>query len=160
MSNTDISNSINDIIRTSKGTGTVKTKKISDTHHTFGDLYARERALFRLITCCYPRLAFKSLHHYDEENDPMFNGDFMVGLYTPDGPISYHFKLEFLDDFSHIEFSPKGPRYDGYTEDEKSERINNLCEMIIAGKTEDEVLSMIINNPNLDDSLKPKQLIK
>ena len=63
MSNTDISSSINTIISTSKETGTVKTKRISNTYHTFGDLYARERVLFRLITCCYPRLAFKSLSH-------------------------------------------------------------------------------------------------
>jgi len=104
---TDITEPLNNIIRVNKRAKTVNTKKLSDVHHTFGDLYTRERVLFRLITCIYPRLCFKSLYHYDEENDPMFNGDFMVGMYTPKGPIAYHFKLAYLSDFTHLSFLPK-----------------------------------------------------
>ena len=156
---TDISSSLNDVIKASKAAKTVNTKKISDVHHTFGDLYNRERILFRLITFALPKLSFKSLYHYDEENDPMFNGDFMVGLYTPRGPISYHFKLKYLDDFAHLDFSPRGPRYDNYSEDEKNERINCITQMIEANKTEDEILAEILGNPDLDESLKPPRSI-
>jgi len=130
-------------------------KKISDSHHSFGDLYNREMVLFRCITSFCPKLCFKTLEHYDEENDPMFNGDFMVGIYTPLGPASYHFKLKYLKSFSHIEFQNHGPRYEGYTEEEKNERINYISDLINAGQTQDDILNMINNNPNLDDSLKP-----
>lgn len=153
--NTDISNSLNQIIKTSKETNTITTKKISDTHHTFGDLYTRERILLRLITSIFPTLSFKSLHHYNEESDPMFNGDFMVGLYTPKGPIAYHFKLKYLDEFSHLDFTPNGPKYDNYTEEEKNERLNYMTNMIIAGKTADEIMNEIESNTKLHNSCKP-----
>ena len=160
MDSKDITSSINDIIKVNKQVKTINTKKVSDVYHTFGDLYTRERVLFRLITCIYPRLSFKSLYHYDEENDPMFDGDFMVGLYTPKGPISYHFKLQYLEDFAHLEFLPRGPKYDNYSEEEKNERLNYISEMIISGKTEDDILYDIINNPDLDESFKPFQFTR
>ena len=156
----DLTSSLNQVIKVSKEAKTVNTKEISDVHHTFGDLYNRERVLFRVITCIFPRLSFKSLYHYDEENDPMFNGDFMVGLYTPKGPISYHFKLKYLEDFSHLEFLPRGPKYDNYTEDDKNDRINLVAQMIADNKTEDEILAEIWNNPDLDESLKPPRTIR
>ena len=85
----------------------------------------------------------------------MFDGDFMVGIYTPLGPASYHFKLKYLDAFSHIELQDYGPRYEGYSEDEKNERINYVSDLINSGHTEDDILDLIVNNSNLDDSLKP-----
>ena len=57
-------------------------KKVSDVYHTFEDLYKRELVLFRLVSSLCPKLCFKTRKHYDEENDPMFDGDFMVGIYT------------------------------------------------------------------------------
>ena len=85
----------------------------------------------------------------------MFDGDFMVGIYTPLGPASYHFKLKYLDAFSHLEFQEHGPRYEGYTEEEKNEKINYITNLINSGHTEDDILDMILQNSNLDDSLKP-----
>lgn len=156
----DISSYLNEIIKSHKKGKTINTKNISDGHHTFGELYNRELVLFRLVTSAYPKLSFKSLKHYDEENDPIFNGDFMVGIYTPKGPITYHFKLEYLDSFKHISYIPKGPKYDNYTEDEKNERINYLSDMIISGKTEDDILIEILSNKELDKSYKPIQYTK
>ena len=148
--------SINNDIKDYKNTGN-SVKNVSDVYHTFADLYERERVLFRLITTLCPKLCFKTLKHFDEDNDPMFNGDFMVGLYTPLGPVSYHFKLKFLDYFSHIEFQEYGPRYDGYSEKEKNYRIDYISNLILSGKTQDDILNMIFQNEELDDSLKPIQ---
>ena len=148
---------INGDIRDHKNNGG-SVKKVSDVYHTFEDLYKRELVLFRLISSLCPKLCFKTLKHFDEENDPMFNGDFMVGIYTPLGPASYHFKLRYLDAFSHIEFQDHGPRYEGYTEEEKNERINYITNLINSGYTEDDILDMILHNSNLDYSLKPIEI--
>ena len=145
---------INGAIKEYKNSGK-SVKQVSDVYHTFEDLYKRELVLFRLISSLCPKLCFKTLKHFDEDNDPMFNGDFMVGIYTPLGPASYHFKLKYLDKFSHIEFQDCGPRYEGYTEEEKNERINCVSNLINSGHTEDDIVNLIMCNPNLDDSLKP-----
>ena len=144
----------NDDIKEHKSSGN-SVKQVSDVYHTFEDLYKRELVLFRLISSLCPKLCFKTLKHYDEENDPMFDGDFMVGIYTTVGPASYHFKLKYLDAFSHLEFQEHGPRYEGYTEEEKNEKINYITNLINSGHTEDDILDMILQNSNLDDSLKP-----
>ena len=145
-----------EIIDYKKETGK-SVKEVSDSHHTFGDLYTRDMVLFRCLSAFCPKLCFRTLKHYDEENDPIsnFNGDFMVGIYTPLGPASFHFKLEYFDDFSHIEIQDHGPEYEGYTEEEKNERINYITYLVNAGLTQDDILSMIMNNSDLDDSLKP-----
>ena len=41
--------------------------------------------------------------HFEEETDPMFNGDFIAGINTPQGPATYHIKLEYWDLFNIIE---------------------------------------------------------
>ena len=65
---------INNEIEEQKNSGK-SVKQISDVYHTFEDLYKREMVLFRLVSSLCPKLCFKTLKHYDEENDPMFNGD-------------------------------------------------------------------------------------
>ena len=56
-------------------------KSISDGNHTFADLYFQRMYLFSVICSCYPELSWKSRKHFDEENDPMFNGDFIAGIH-------------------------------------------------------------------------------
>ena len=60
-------------------------KSISDGNHTFADLYFQRMNLLSVICSCYPELSWKSKKHFDEENDPMFNGCFIVGINTPNG---------------------------------------------------------------------------
>ena len=50
--------------------------------------------MFCTICNCFPNLFWKSRKHFDEENDPMFNGDFIAGINTPEGIATYHIKLE------------------------------------------------------------------
>ncbi len=117
--------SINKIIETMKDNNILNTKKVSDKYHTFEELYIQRIYLFSIICNQNKQLAWKSKSHFDEENDPMFNGDFIVGLNTPKGPAAYHCKLEFWDLFDVLEI-PKAPEYDGYTFEEVLERLMSI----------------------------------
>lgn len=120
---------INAIIEKEKSLGTISTKDVSDTHHKFRDLYKQRMILFCVLCRCFPDLSWKSKRHFDEENDPMFNGDFVVGINTPLGVATYHFKLEFWDLFDVKEID-NAPKYDGYTPDDVMERILSLTELL------------------------------
>lgn len=67
---------------------TEDTSKISDGHHTFGELYEHRHALFlalvRQAPCCSPWMSKK--HH----DGTAFAGWFIAGLTTSAGMISYH----------------------------------------------------------------------
>jgi hypothetical protein len=116
---------INAVISTMKDAKILDTKKVSDKWHTFGELYTQRLYLFSIICNQNQDIAWKSKKHFDEENDPMFNGDFIVGLYTPEGPASYHFKMEFWDLFD-VQEIPNAPQYDGYTPQEALERFKSI----------------------------------
>ena len=63
--------------------------------------------------------------HFDEENDPMFEGCFIIGINTPTGEATYHIKLKYWEmfDVPEIEHAPK---YDGYSSDEVLKRLQTL----------------------------------
>ena len=86
----------------------------SDLVPDFKEMYELRARFFRIICNKYPELAFKTKKHFDEENDPMFNGDFLAGIYTPYGVVTYHFKLKYFDDFNVPEIE-RGPRYTNYS---------------------------------------------
>jgi hypothetical protein len=116
---------INELIVAMKDKNILNTKKISDKWHTFGELYIQRLYLFSIICNQNKDIAWKSKRHFDEKNDPMFNGDFIVGLNTPEGPASYHFKIEFWDLFD-VQEIPNAPKYDGYTPDQALERFRSI----------------------------------
>ena len=118
---------INPIIVAMKDTGVLNTKKVSDKYHTFGDLYDHRNYLFSVICSQNKDKSWKSKKHFDEENDPMFNGDFVVGINTPLGVVSYHCKLEFWDLFDDVKEIPNAPEYDGCTQDETFARLRSLA---------------------------------
>lgn len=118
--------SLNKLIATMKDAKVLETKKISDKYHTFGDLYRQRAYLFSVICNQNIEFAWKSKKHFDEENDPMFNGDFVAGITTPLGEVSYHFKLEFWDLFEDIEELDRAPYYDGYSPEDALVRIRSL----------------------------------
>ena len=55
----------------------------------------------------------------------MFNGGFIVGINTPTGIATYHFKLEYWNEFNvpELEYAPK---YDGYSSNDVLVRIKSL----------------------------------
>ncbi len=101
------------------------TKQISDTHHTFEDLYEERTLLFAALCNSTEEFAFKSKKHYDEENDPMYKGDFIAGILTPNGIVSFHIDLKYWDYFQVVELE-KAPVFDGSTPKENRERLVSL----------------------------------
>lgn len=116
---------INAVIASMKDAKILNTKKVSDKWHTFGELYIQRLYLFSIICSQNRDIAWKSKSHFDEQNDPMFDGDFIVGLNTAEGPASYHFKMEFWDLFD-VQEIPNAPRYDGYTPQQALERFRSI----------------------------------
>lgn len=116
---------INNMIYENKKLNIISTKEISDGHHTFGELYKNRIILFCTLCNLLPSISWKSKKHYDEENDPMFSGDFIAGINTPDGIATYHIKLEYWDLFEVQELE-KAPKYDNYSNDEVLRRLLSL----------------------------------
>lgn len=74
-------------------------KEISDGDNTFEDLYKQRMIFFSFLCNSNPELSWKSKSNYDEENDSILEDTFVAGINTPQGPITYHFKLENWDEF-------------------------------------------------------------
>ena len=86
---------INNMIKENKEKKSISTKEISDGNHTFGELYEHRIILFCTLCNLLPSISWKSKKHYDEENDPMFEGNFIAGINTPEGVVTYHIKLKY-----------------------------------------------------------------
>ncbi len=115
-----------DILKLRKSGQSVK--KVSDGYHTFED-YTDDRNLYFMALCeAYFDISWKSRKHFDEENDPMFNGDFIAGINTPTGVITQHIKMKYWDELNITEIG-HAPKYDGYTEEDVKERIKSLSKL-------------------------------
>lgn len=98
---------------------------VSDGHHTIDELYTHRRSL----TACLAAIAAANdaawrskLHHPDDET-PMFNGCFIVGINLPTGQIRYHYKLEYWDEFSEVPEIQWAVPWDGAGPHETVERL-------------------------------------
>ena len=100
-------------------------KDVSDGHHTFGDYIDMRNNLFIALCNAYSDISWKSKKHYDEENDPMFNGDFIAGINSDTGMITFHLKMKYWYDLDVKELD-RAPEYDGYTEEDVKARIKSL----------------------------------
>lgn len=118
---------INNEIKKQKELKNINSKQISDTHHTFEKLYEQRVVLFSILCNQFPELSWKSKKHYNEEVDPMFNGDFIAGINTPKGQATFHMKLKYWDLFN-IQELDRALEYDGYSVDDVIERLLSLNE--------------------------------
>lgn len=102
--------------------------EISDGYHTMLDLYHHRMllnaALFNVWNRHLPMLGpYKSRKHHDEDNDPMFRGQFIVGADLPgQGQVRYHYDLAHWDLFQIPEL-PNAHPYDGADSDDVADRI-------------------------------------
>jgi len=85
--------------------------EISDTYHTFNELYDHRAILFSIICNMFPEKAWKAKKHSDGE---IWDGLFIAGVETPEGQYTYHYLLQRWELFKvkEIEFAPP---YDGHT---------------------------------------------
>ena len=121
----DIVVKINELINKYNKLGIMSVKDISDGHHTFGEIYKERFILFCTLCNIFPELSWKAKKHFDEENDPMYEGDFIAGINTPEGVASYHIKIEYWDLFDIPEIS-RAPKYDNYTSEDVLKRLLSL----------------------------------
>jgi len=95
-----------------------ETDQISDGYHTFGELYDHRRALTAVLAVMRANQvaggAWRSKAHHPDD-DPMFDGYFIVGIQLPTGTITYHYKLSHWDDFALVPELKHGHRWDGHT---------------------------------------------
>ena len=88
-----------------------KVSDFMDEYHSFNDLYTQRMYLTALAFNSNPSISWKSKQHAD---GTMFEDYFIVGISTPQGMYTYHYKLEHWDLFKVKELS-QSPNYDGHT---------------------------------------------
>jgi hypothetical protein len=105
----------------------------SDGYHTFDELYEHRMALTLALMQSHLELSWKSKEHHPS-NDKMFDGFFIVGIDTPAGVITYHYKLEHWDTFLGIRELPHSPAWDGHTPNDVAKRIRKWARQIKANR--------------------------
>ncbi len=85
--------------------------EFSDEYHTFNELYNQRMYLSAALFNAYSNLSWKSARHDDGE---MFPGYFIVGINTPSGQFTYHYKLAHWDLFK-VPIIDAAPKWDGHT---------------------------------------------
>lgn len=90
-------------------------EELSDGYHTFGELYDHRRALTAALAAERADISWRSKAHHPDDS-PMFEGGyFIVGIDTPAGMITYHYKLSHWDDFAEVPEVEHAPKWDGAT---------------------------------------------
>lgn len=88
--------------------------EMSDGYHTFNGLYYQRMVLFAALVKAHKDKAWKSWKHEDGES--CFGGGwFIVGIDTPEGSYTYHYKEKDWDMFDCMEL-PVSKHWDGHTE--------------------------------------------
>lgn len=91
--------------------------EISDGSHSFNELYMHRTVLFATVCNMNKEISWKSWEHHHEENFPMYEDYFIVGINTPDGQYSYHCHKEWWDIFEIPELE-EAPKFDGHMPDD------------------------------------------
>ena len=99
------------------------TGETSDGYHTFNELYHHRAVLFSVICNTRPSISWKSRQHHD---GTMYDGMFIVGINTPDGPATYHYDVEPYWKMFRVPELPHAPEWDGHTPAQAIERIWKL----------------------------------
>jgi len=87
---------------------------LSDGYHTFNELYYQRLILFAALVKAYKDRSWKSYRH--EDGELCFGGGwFIVGIDTPEGSYTYHYKNSDFDLFDCQEL-PVAKHWDGHTE--------------------------------------------
>ena len=102
--------SLNNYLQVLKGLG-LSLKEISDGWHTFEELYYHRMILFLTIQKVNKNISWKAKKHHD---GTMFENNFIVGIETPEGQYTYHYKLKYWDLFKDIKELDYAPEYDGH----------------------------------------------
>ena len=109
-----LENLLNKNIKELKDNKLIKTEELSDTYHTFGQLYHDRAILFAIILNSYKERAWKSKQHHDGTMFGEPNEMFIVGVDTSEGQFTYHYHMKYWDIYNVKEVE-KAPEFDGHT---------------------------------------------
>lgn len=103
----------------------------SDGYHTFDELYEHRRALTAVLAtiATIQDDAWRTKAHHPDDN-PIYDGYFIVGIELPDGPVSYHYPLAHWDEFSAVPEVDHAPRWDGHTDDVVVDRLHGFASVL------------------------------
>lgn len=82
----------------------------SDGYHTFNELYYHRMVLFSIICNQNKDVSWKSKLHFEGD---MFEDYFIVGINTSEGNYTYHYSMEYWDQFD-VEVLDRAPKWDGH----------------------------------------------
>lgn len=103
--------------------GVQEIGELSDGYHTFNSLYRQRMVLFAALVKAYKDKAWKSWKH--EDGKECFGGGwFIVGIDTPQGCYTYHYKGDYWRMFECVALE-RAKHWDGHT-DEDVERLLSL----------------------------------
>lgn len=89
---------------------------LSDGYHTFNQLYHQRAVLFATIINHNKNISWKSFKHEDGKYCFDSNGEwFIVGIDTPEGSYTYHYKTKYWNLFD-CQVLPVGKHWDGHDE--------------------------------------------
>ena len=123
-----VASAINEIIKL--GSNIIDIANISDGYHTFDELYHHRAVLFAVICQQVKAKAWKSKLHHD---GTMYDGYFITGINTPEGPATYHYEIDRYWELFDIQELDRAPEWDGHTPNEALKRIGSLSN-IFGGK--------------------------
>lgn len=95
------------------------TGETSDGYHTFNELYDHRRVLTTALFNLDPSRCFKSKLHAD---GTMYDNYFIVGILTQEGYATYHYHIDYFNDFICEELV-NAPEWDGHTSQDSINRI-------------------------------------
>ena len=96
---------------------------LNDGYHTFNDLYHQRAVLFAALVKAHRDKAWKSWKH--EDGEKCFGGGwFIVGIDTPQGSYTYHYKEKYWGLFECVALE-RAKHWDGHT-DKDVERLLSL----------------------------------
>lgn len=96
---------------------------LTDGFHTMEELYDHRRALTAALAAERADISWRSRAHHPDDG-PMFEGGyFIVGIDTPYGTVTYHYKLSHWDDFAEVPELEHADKWDGATPDNTVTRL-------------------------------------
>ena len=126
----------------------LKKLDIGCGYNPFEFLYDYRHDIFEKRCKKHFEQVFKTRKHYDDVNDPMFDDSFLVGVLTPLGYITYHFRMKHFDKFKIVEIE-RGPKYDNYDIQEGLYRLASLTNEELVKKHLEKVNKKTSNKASL-----------
>jgi hypothetical protein len=108
--------------------------QLSDGFHTMEELYEHRRALTAVLAAAgaADKETWRSKAHHPDD-DPMFEGYFIVGIELPTGTITYHYQLKHWDDFAAVPELEHARKWDKATPQDMVTRLFGLAAIIASG---------------------------